>query len=249
MYDLATRRHAVDLLTAGLTLSQVSRVTGVSRSALREWTARLEPSPRMTAECPVPSGRLDPAVPRDTYSYLLGLYLGDGCLSEERRGVHALRIACANAWPGLIDECEQAVTAVMPHRRVHRVRAPGCVSVVSRSKHWPCLFPQHGPGPKHRRPVALADWQLPIVDRHPWPLIRGLVHSDGCRLVNRVGRYSYSRYLFTNRSADIVGLYTRALDAVRVEWRSARRADGTVDVSVARRESVALMDARVGPKS
>ncbi|MFI9323788.1 transcriptional regulator [Kitasatospora aureofaciens] len=256
MYDTATRQRALELHASGLTFSQVSRVTGISRYAIREWASGVVPSPRMTAECPVRDGRLDPSRPRADYAYLLGLYLGDGCISEGRRQVHALRIACCDAWPGLIDECERAVSAVMPHNKVNRVRAPGCTSVVSTSKHWPCLFPQHGPGPKHLRPIALAPWQQGIVGAYPWQFLRGLIHSDGCRITNwatrTVGgvtkRYEYPRYFFTNTSADIIGLFTATLDAVGVEWKPASRSNGGFNISIARKDSVALMDAHIGPK-
>ncbi|WP_030262531.1 helix-turn-helix domain-containing protein [Streptomyces sp. NRRL B-24484] len=256
MYDTATRRHALALHRSGLTLSETSRATGISRSALRAWTRRIEPAPGTTAECPLRTGTLAPGLPAADYGYLLGLYLGDGCLSEGRRGVHALRIACGNAWPGLVEECARAVRAVMPTSAVLRVAAPGCTSVVSTSKHWPCLFPQHGPGPKHLRPVRLADWQRPVVSAHPWPFVRGLIHSDGCRTVNTatrrtggtVQRHEYPRYFFTNGSRDIVRLFTDSLDSLGVEWQVRERRTGHLDVSVARRASVALLDAHVGPK-
>lgn len=48
----------------------------------------------------------------------------------------------------------------------------------------------------------MVDWQPAIVDEHPQPLIRGLIHSDGWRGLNRVtvkGReYAYPRYQFSN---------------------------------------------------
>jgi hypothetical protein len=58
----------------------------------------------------------------------------------------------------LIDEAATALSALHPSRPVHRVQAIGYTSVVSYWKHWPCVFPQHGPGPKHRRRIELADW-------------------------------------------------------------------------------------------
>ncbi|MFI2610103.1 transcriptional regulator [Kitasatospora sp. NPDC018619] len=191
MYDMATRRRALDLHASGLTFSHVSRATGISRFAIRGWASGAVPSPRMSAECPVRDGQLDPSRPRADYAYLLGLYLGDGCISEGRRQVHALRIACCNAWPGLILECEQAVAAVLPHNKVLRVRAPGC--------------------PKHLRPISLAPRQQEIVDAHPWEFLRGLIHSD-------------------------------------VHWKAASRSNGAANISVARKDSVALMDAHIGPK-
>lgn len=78
-----------------MTFSQVSRATGLSRFSVRAWTVDITPSPPMTAECPVRNGDLEAGRPGAGYAYLLGLYLGDGCTSEGRRQVHALRIACA----------------------------------------------------------------------------------------------------------------------------------------------------------
>ncbi|MEU6116346.1 hypothetical protein ABZ840_17665 [Streptomyces sp. NPDC047117] len=136
------------------------------------------------------------------------------------------------------------------------VHNQGCVMVTSYSRHWPCLFPQHGPGRKHERRIALEPWQQEIVDAYPWELIRGLIHSDGCRITNwttrMIGgeqkRYEYPRYFFTNASEDIVRLYTDTLDSLGVEWKAARQSRQAQNVSVARQASVALMDAHVGPK-
>jgi hypothetical protein len=57
------------------------------------------------------------------------------------------------------------------------VQVVGYTSVVSYWKHWPWLFPQHGPGPKHQRRIDLADWQREIVAEHPDPFVRGLFAS------------------------------------------------------------------------
>ncbi len=48
------------------------------------------------------------------------------------------------------------------------VRAPGVV-VQSSWKHWPCLFPQHGPGRKHEWLIALEDWQAEVIQAFPSP--------------------------------------------------------------------------------
>ncbi len=169
------------------------------------------------------------------------------------RGVgHYLRIACADAWPGLIDACEAAVRAISPAHTAYRVQAVGYVSVVGYYAHWPHLFPQHGPGKKHERLITLEPWQQTIVREHPWEFIRGLIHSDGCRITNWtekiIGgvhkRYEYPRYFFSNLSGDIIRLFTDALDRVGVEWRMANPRN----VSIAKRAAVALMDTHVGPK-
>lgn len=185
------------------------------------------------------------------YAYLLGLYLGDGHLTLGRRDVYASSITCADASPGLIFAAAEAMVAVMPTSRVFRVQRRACTDVKSTSKHWPCLFPQHGPGRKHERKIELADWQRAIAARYPDHLARGLIHSDGCRFTNRMRRplkdgdkwYEYPRYMFKNESADILGICGEALDQLGVDWRFSQYNT----ISVARRGAVARLDQFVGP--
>jgi hypothetical protein len=144
------------------------------------------------------------------------------------------------------------MSAVRPGNKVGTQQREGCKFVRASSRHWPCLFPQHGPGPKHLRKIALEPWQQEIVSAFPGDFARGLFHSDGCRFTNRVRRpladgdrwYEYPRYMFTNESADIRGLCGEALDRLGVAWRHSRRNT----ISVARREAVARLDEFVGPK-
>jgi hypothetical protein len=85
--------------------------------------------------------------------------------------------------------------------------------VKSYSKHWPCLFPQHGPGRKHLRKIELREWQEVIVERYSGEFAKGLIHSDGWRGNNRVRRtladddhwYEYPRYQFSNESGTSCG--------------------------------------------
>lgn len=252
MYDVGTRERALALVAQGRSLNAVSKETGVSRAAIRSWQIHVEPRRHSGRPCPrcqdIPTAPANQAA----YAYLLGLYLGDGCINAHRRGVYFIRIALDNAWPGIIDACEAAMRSVRPDNSVCRVRKQGCVAVTGSSKHWPCLFPQHGPGLKHHRKIALEPWQQAIVDTHPWDFIRGLIHSDGCRITNWTEkvidgerkRYEYPRYFFTNLSVDIRQLYTDTLDKLGVEWKQAN----SRNISVARRASVALMDTHVGPK-
>jgi hypothetical protein len=172
--------------------------------------------------------------------------LGDGYLVTSSR-VPRLRIACADAYPSIAAEVDAAMAALSGNR-TGRVAAIGCSDHYCDWKHWPCLLPQHGPGKKHERPIVLTSWQQAIVEEHPWPLIRGLIHSDGCRALNRVTirgvRYTYPRYFFANESADILALLGAALDRVGVPWRRNR----ANSISVARRAAVAALDEHVGPK-
>jgi hypothetical protein len=97
---------------------------------------------------------------------------------------YALRVTCDDAYPRIIADVDTLVRAIHPSRPVFRVRAPGCTRVQSHWQHWPCLFSQHGLGPKHLRSIVLDDWQRSIVEAHPAEFLRGLFHSDGSRSAN-----------------------------------------------------------------
>jgi hypothetical protein len=122
------------------------------------------------------------------------------------------------------------------------------VYVSSYSGWWPELLPQHGPGRKHERSIALTDWQRAITHAHPERLIRGLIHSDGCRFVNRVRHgdkvYAYPRYMFSNRSRDIHAIFGDHLDLLGISWCWSN----AHTISIARREAVARLNGFVGPK-
>jgi len=219
----------------------------MSRAAIREWRARPDAlDDRHQSACPAP------AQPTPEYSALLGFYLGDGCISAHPR-TYSLRIACDATLPGVIEDAARCIEGVRPDGRRHFVRAPGVIVVQSLWKHWPCLFPQHGPGRKHERSLELADWQRVIIQTHPSDFLRGLFHSDGCRVNNwatrvvdgQQKRYDYPRWQFVNESADIMRWCGEALDLLDVPWRQTSRRT----LSVSTRAGVARLDELIGPKS
>jgi hypothetical protein len=93
--------------------------------------------------------------------------------------------------------------------------------VKSYSKHWPCLFPQHGPGRKHHRKIELREWQKIIVRESP-------------RIRERPVPFRWLAGRFCGAALDLLG----------VAWRYSRRNS----ISVARREAVARPDQFAGPK-
>jgi hypothetical protein len=255
MYRSDVRSNAVALMARGFSLRSISVSTGINRATLREWREHPEGSVNPRAACPRCADSPTLPEPQADYAYLLGLYLGDGCISRaggRDKEVWKLRIICADAWPGLIRECERATRSIRPGNKVAIQPRPGCAEVSSYSRHWPCLFPQCGSGRKHLRTIELQPWQRVIVLGNPGHFARGLFHSDGYRGINRVRAhcadgdrwYEYPRYLFTNESRDILRLCGETLDRLGVAWRFSRRNA----ISVARREAVARLDEFVGPK-
>ena len=189
------------------------------------------------------------------YSHLLGLYLGDGHLVEHPR-TYRLLITCDAAYPALVDACPPRCCSTGLPKRVREQPDPSCrcVRVVADSKRWPEAFPQHGPGRKHERRIELAAWQREIVDRHPRAFLRGLLHSDGCRTINRFttrlpsGReaeYAYPRWFFSNRSADIRALFCEYCERLGIRWTQSNPRN----ISISHRSSVALVDSFVPGKA
>ncbi|MDQ0990308.1 helix-turn-helix domain-containing protein [Streptomyces sp. V3I7] len=250
------RAHAVALMRQGVPNRMVAEQLNIPRGTVGWWRsedrkARGEIYHQPT-DCPRCTGR---PVDQVAYAYLLGLYLGDGHIVSKYKQ-HHLSIFCDATQTGLIAAAEDAMRKVMSQPSVRQRRKTGCVEVKSHSMHWTCMFPQHGRGKKHERHIALEPWQQEIVDAHPWDFIRGLIHSDGCRIINWTEklvagarkRYEYPRYFFSNKSDDIRKLFTNTLDKVGVEWTTLARGSDPFNISVARKASVALMDLHVGPK-
>jgi len=80
------------------------------------------------------------------------------------------------------------------------------------------------------------------------------LHSDGCRTVNRfktklpserIAEYAYPRWFFSNRSADIRGLFCEYCDRLGIRWTQSNPRN----ISVSHRDSVALLDSFVPAKS
>lgn len=206
------------------------------------WQGQRVPTP----DCPRCGGATSD---ESACAYLLGLYLGDGFLSKHPRA-HRLRIVLDARYPSIIYQATEAMAAMRTPTpaRVNVLDRGGCVEVSAYWQHWPCLFPKHGPGWKQARRIVLETWQGAIVKAHPQMLLRGLIHSDGCRVMNRVHRrkYGYPRYFFTNRSPDILDIFRTACNMLGI---SSHRYSKPDTISIARMDDVARLDSFIGPKS
>jgi hypothetical protein len=240
---------------AGMSDRDNAALHGVAVKTIRRWR-RLYQRRGLTrgqTHLNPPCPRCDEAsIDEPAYSELLGWYLGDGHISAGRRGVFNLHVYNDRRYREDNERLQELMATVKPGGRPHTRDVPGAVVTTVSWKHWPCLFPQHGPGRKHERAIVLDPWQQAIVERRPAPFLRGLFHSDGCRVNNwatRVvagekRRYDYPRWQFSNRSEEILALCCEALDRLALPWRRSNR----WVVSVSRQEAVARLDALIGLK-
>lgn len=263
MHPPGTVAEVLELRTTGLGARRIAGRTGLPIATVRDWLAgRVPRHARGELERTRPTGHCERCGRAEhrydelpaSYVYLLGLYLGDGCISEHARHVYRLRVFLDLRYPLIIEGCEDAIRELMPDNKIHRLerrsnfvdRPEACnVEISAYSKAWGCLFPQHGPGKKHERRIALMNWQEQLVDRWPQQLLRGLIHSDGCRFQN-TGRsgWSHPRYSLFNRSADINDIFRSACDRLGVHWTEAKPST----TYVSRKADVATLDTFIGPK-
>ena len=240
------------LMESGRGDGEIARVTGIPRPTVSAWRQGQGSTFHRRMASATPDWR--PSAP-DAFCYLLGIYLGDGCLAVQSEGSACLMIVLDSRYPGIVSEVETAIGRVFPDAPVrrHRRRAERATRVHARHPALPFAFPQHGAGRKHLRPISLVDWQVELTERYPRELLRGLIHSDGCRTVNRfettlpsgrVATYEYPRYFFSNLSTDIRGIFCDHCDLLDIHWTQSNPRN----ISIAHRRSVAVVDEFVGPK-
>lgn len=248
-YSEADYAAAMAMSDAGASDYAVSSALGMSRLTVFNWRHR---KPRLIGR-PAVSESWRPPEERP-YSYLLGIYLGDGHIAATGEHAWRLGITLDERYPGIVDEVSSAILAVDPATRICRYRRPGAIALFASTPVWVRAFPQHGPGRKHLRTIALTDWQLQVTHRHPQALLRGLIHSDGSRCVNhfktklpsgRVAEYAYPRYFFSNLSRDIREIFCQHCELLGIRWTQSNPRN----ISVAHRDSVALLDSFIGPKT
>ncbi|MGD0453857.1 MAG: helix-turn-helix domain-containing protein [Solirubrobacteraceae bacterium] len=161
MRSNAEYTEAIALAVRGLNDCEIARATGVPRSTIRDWRKGPRAERRIgwqhaCAICGHPEHDFR-ALPRASYAYLLGMYLGDGSIDRLPR-TWRLRITLDLAWPGIISECATSLQAVFPRNRILSYQPDPrsrCRVVAVYSKQLVCLFPQHGRGAKHLRPTSI----------------------------------------------------------------------------------------------
>ena len=258
MHTYEEYRQILELWEQGKKKKRIAIITGINRATVRECIVRYESVAGLIAY-----KELHPDIPHNVrilragddirqedlfkaYSYLLGVYLGDGNITPQPR-TYKLRIACDTHYPNLIEEMKRAISVITPFNVVNTVPNQGnCLEIYCHNNFWPDLFPQHGKGPKHRRPIILQEWQSRIVSKYPREFVKGLLHTDGSRTNNVVKGKNYPRYEFCNYSADIRKLFSDTCDLLGLHWTPSSNG---ILVQIARRADVAFLDQFIGPKS
>jgi hypothetical protein len=247
MRSQAEVEEVLRLIASGVNDCEIERRTGIPRRTVLDWRHGRTSLDRSRRSTPCSCHCIEGCQSARTRTCSASTSATAVCLPGD---AWRLRVVLDASYPGVVLECANAMQAILPAKRayvMHR-RDGNCIEVSMWWKHWPCAFPQHGPGRKHERRIKLEPWQEAILGDNNEPFLRGLIHSDGCRFIARQRKgksdWAWTRYVFSNRSQDIKDLLCASCDALGVRWTRTAR-----DVAVARRGSVARLEEFIGPKS
>ena len=239
--------RAFEMKEAGRATKAIARELQVPRSTVRGWFGAVAGVAQSVEAIPLKGIKWGfeslHQHQRQAYGYLLGLYLGDGYISKSARS-YRMRIYLNSKQQDVIARAKHAIAALLPEHRVGELqqRRSPVTEVRCYSRHWPTIFPQHGPGLKHTRPIVLTTWQAAIVREFAAEFLRGCLESDGCRHRRIVNGKNYPAYSFTNHSQDILRLVMWACSLLRIGCRQSSR----WILSIARRPDVAKLDRLFG---
>lgn len=184
------------------------------------------------------------------YSYILGIYLGDGYIVKCPR-TYELRITQDNKYKNLMEECKFSLEVLFPNNivSINQIRNCNASIITVYSNSLIDLFPQHGKGKKHQRKIELETWQKNIINEYPKQFLKGLIHSDGCRFIRKCKKplkiYEYTSYNFKNYSKDILEICCDICKLLGVHYTL----PNIVTISIARRKDVLFLDSFIGPKT
>lgn len=245
-----------NLLDKGLTPTEIAKITAVPRRTISDWKRR--PPKSLTGEIlyrdiigctncketltSVKERIIEDKTLHSTYSYLLGLYLGDGYISKQPK-TYRLRIALDKKYDKLNEYAKKALEKIFIKNSVGVVYPEGCINLSVYYRGLPNVFPHTGKGKKHHRPIVLEQWQKDILD--PTQFLKGLFHSDGSYYLSKGNGY----YNFTNFSKDIIELYKTTCNTLGIDYAEVNYETGKHVINHNKRDTVERMMKIFGTKT
>lgn len=228
----------IQLKQKGKNNSEISRITGIPRGTVKDW---INNPPKHFVYGLNKKSMKDELVENkemhSTYSYLLGLYLGDGYINKCER-TFRMRIALDKKYDALNEYAKSKMEEMFVGNKVGVVNYENHINISVYNSQIAELFPQHEKGVKHSRDVSLMEWQEELII--PKELLKGLFHSDGCYYLSR----GYDFYKFDNKSNDLLKLFKKCCDELEIEYTY-----GEGIVRIYRRNSVNKLKNIIGDKN
>lgn len=224
----------------------MSREYSIPRETIRYWISNefsiYEKSKLKSHSHTLDSIKLEISEKSELYSFILGLYLGDGNITKNKTS-YVLRIVQDSRYENSIIEISNALSSFFRKKASVR-KSIGCHVISIYDKNLPLYFPQHGIGKKHDRKINLNEYQRSIIDLRC--ILRGLWITDGSYYI---ANSKYERYNFTNKSIDIISIFEECMDAFGIKYTKNIRKDGIYRIQIQKKSEVEKMKSIVGKKS
>lgn len=234
------RQKVLEYYNNGLNQTEISKLTNIPRRTIGDWIKQPQKenifiSPK---EYIINNGL------EDTYSYILGLYLGDGYINETAR-TWRLRIFLDIKYSKLNEFIIQELQKLFPKNKVGIIDFKTYWGISIYSNKIISLFPQHGEGMKHTRKIKFNDWQNEIIKSKDF--LKGLFHSDGSyypRTNKKTGKITHS-YDFRNESDDLHKLFKKHCEKLNINCTFSKKPKTT---HIYKRDDVEKMVSLIGTK-
>lgn len=253
MYDKNVFNQTLKLYNEGYNLSQISRELNINRTTIRFWINGKYKIDRNSVDNFIPKNYIIENNLQEIYSYILGLYLGDGYINKQGR-TYKIRFFLDAKYQALNEYVKAKLSKLFPRNKVNVVKTKKLNSdqnsmevIYCHNNYMLLLFPQHGPNKKHQRKISLEDWQLEILD--PKSFLTGLFHSDGSYYFNNNSHTH--QYCFSNYSKEIIELFRNCLSHFSIEhYLSKTQVNDNMkyQVFITRKKSVENLNSIIGTK-
>lgn len=254
----------IELYSSGTKIHEIVKMTGLGRSCINNWIIRGRKNTKTTINATNPIEYLkelnsnnDELKTFSYYSFLFGLYLGDGCLSISR--VATLSIALDKKYEKMNNYIEKCFTELFNKnpqiydRSIDRGQKfkSNSICIKCSKKNLEILFPQHGKGKKHSRAIELREWQNIIISHE---LVKGLIYSDGSYYYCKK-RQQYE-YNFSNSSYDIIKILEKHLTILNIQYNvnkkiksNSKSKSEKYHINIVAQDSVKMLHNLIGDKN
>ena len=233
---------------------EISRITGIPRCTVRDWVNKpqknlsdndfLENKRNKYKNCIMFGEKKQKEKFIKAYSYILGLYLGDGYIDFYPRSLR-LRIFLDSKYVKLNDFVEKVLRFLFFKNKIYKGfhGNKNCIYFSVYAKELESLFPHLGKGKKYNREIVFEDWQKNVLSGAE--LLMGLIHSDGCCYFSD----GLMNFNFTNMSQDIHKIFQKYCTLYGIKFTISHKNGIVFRTNINKREDVRKLYNMVGNKN
>lgn len=182
----------------------------------------------------------------DSYSYILGMYLGDGYVDKMKR-TYRLRIALDSRQDIVENECIKHLKILFPDNNINSriIKNQNCKTITLYSNLLPYIFPQcRFRGKKHEHDVSLLQYQKNSINLLPF--MKGLFQSDGSFYYRNS---KYKTYNFSNKSIQIIDMFSECLINLNILPKISKKANGVYRIQIQNKKDTDILYNILGEKT